>query len=40
MPTEFGDSSTGGRPMAEAPRDSGQRVITDLFRAFAAYLFD
>jgi len=40
MSAEVGGGSTEDQPMAEASRDVGQRVITDLFYAFAAYLFD
>ena len=40
MSAEFGGGSTEGQPMAQDPQDAGQRVIADLFYAFAAYLFD
>ena len=40
MSAEFGGGSTEDQPMAQATQDAGQRVIADLFYAFAAYLFD
>ena len=40
MSAESDGGATDDQPMAQESRDPGQRVITDLFYAFAAYLFD
>ena len=38
MSAESDGGATDDQPMAQESRDPGQRVITDMFYAFAAYL--